>query len=523
MVTLTQDRALRSRLRILEAATGLFATQGFDATAVRDVAAQAGLSVGLVCRYFPTREHLALAIFERLADELARVAVELPRGTVAERFRALMTARLGQCEAHRRTLTALVGKALDPQSPLYTLGAATEGTRAKVHGALAVLVSCASDAPGQPADRARLAQLLYSVHLGVVLAALAQPSTAWAGALLEQVCRLLKWAKPSLPLLRRLLGDGWDGLLLDRPRLSAGGEAVSREILARLFRDNRVLPGVAPGLTDASEALHRPMIESFVRAKAPIELVLPAFPAKAPNPHKVLGPLPDLAEQRALERLSELLDSIEAVWKPGARLTLCSDGHVFADAVGVSDADVDRYRAALLALIDDERVSWFDLSTAFGDEAPALMRKHLMERHAPSEASLRARAASSSAFAAQVDGIHRFLFEDEVVLKPAQTRSQSKKLTRDRAWEVVRRSEAWGALVASVFPQALRLSIHPQPDPSTKIGVNLLGVADPWLTPWHAAAVVDKTGTRLMHRADAEALGAKLVLDGGRPSHLELP
>ena len=487
---------------------------------MRDVADAAALSVGLVCRYFPTREHLALAIYERLADELANVAVELPKGTVAERFNLLMTARLEQCEAHRRTLTALIGKALDPQSPLYSLGEATESTRAKVHGAIGVLVSCASDAPTQVVDRARLAQLLYSVHLGVVLSALAQPNSAWARALLEQICRVLKWAKPSLPILRRLLGAGWNGLLLDRPR---EGQAVGREILARLFRDNRVLPGVTTGLTPASEALHLPMIESFIRAGAPIELVLPAFPAKAPNPRKVLGALPDLAEQRALERLSELLDSIQAVWKPGARLTLCSDGHVFADAVGVSDADVDRYRDALLGLIDDERVSWFDLSTAFGDVTPAAMRKHLMERHAPTQEALRARAESSPAFAAQIDGIHRFLFEDEVVLRPEQTRSQSKKQTRGRAWEVVRRSEAWGALVASVFPQALRLSIHPQPDPSTKIGVNLLGVSDPWLTPWHAAAVVDKTGTRLMHRADAEALGAKLVLDGGRPSHLELP
>ena len=523
MTIRTQDRALRSRLRILEAATSLFATRGFDATAVRDVADEAALSVGLVCRYFPTREHLALAIYERLADELVRVAVELPGGTVAERFELLMAARLGQCDAHRRTLTALIGKALDPESPLYTLGTATEGTRAKVHGAIAVLVSCATDAPASPVDRARLAQLLYSVHLGVVLAALAQPTTDWARTLVGQVCRALKWAKPSLPILRRLIGDGWDGLLLDRPRLPAAGEAVSREILARLFRDNRVLPGVKPGLTAASEALHLPLVQSFVRAKAPLELVLPAFPAKAPNPRKVLGALPDLAEQRALERLSELLDSIEAVWEPGARLTLCSDGHVFADAVRVSDADVDRYRDALLELIDDDRISWFDLTTAFGEVTPAAMRKQLMERHAPSEASLRARAASSPSFAAQVDGIHRFLFEDEVVLEPAQTKSQSKKRTRDRAWDVVRRSEAWGALVASVFPQALRLSIHPQPDPSTKIGVNLLGVRDPWLTPWHAAAVVDKTGTRLMHRADAEALGAKLVLDGGRPSHLELP
>src|SRR3954470_1847424 len=124
MTIRTQDRALRSRLRILEAATELFAKRGFDATAVRDVAEEAELSVGLVCRYFPTREHLALAIFERLADELAQLAAELPKGTVAERFASLMNARFEQCEAHRRTLTALMGKALDPQSPLYALGEA---------------------------------------------------------------------------------------------------------------------------------------------------------------------------------------------------------------------------------------------------------------------------------------------------------------------------------------------------------------------------------------------------------------
>ena len=40
----SQDRALRSRLRILEAATALFAKRGFDATAVRDVAFEAELS-----------------------------------------------------------------------------------------------------------------------------------------------------------------------------------------------------------------------------------------------------------------------------------------------------------------------------------------------------------------------------------------------------------------------------------------------------------------------------------------------
>ena len=523
LVTRPQDRALRSRLRILEAVTTLFAAKGFEATSVKDVAEMAELSVGLVCRYFPTREHFALAIYERLANELAGIAVDLPAGTIAQRFKALMLARITQCEAHRGALTALMGRALDPQSPLYALGSATEGTRAKVHGALGVVIACARDAPSTDEQLSRQAQVLYMVHLGVVLATLALPDGTWARKLVEQASRVVSWTQ--LPFVRQFIASRLEALMLDRPRahLTKNDRRLSRDILSRLFADNRVLPGVPQGLTAAAEALHLPRIEAFVRAGAPIDLVLPAFPAKAPNPLKVLGTLPDLAEQRALERLSELLDDLGEIWPPGARLTICSDGHVFADAVGVADATVDAYREALLPLIDDPRISWFDLSTAFDHEQPATLRAMLMEKYAESEAALHARALLSRPLATQIDGIHRFLVEDEVVLHPELTKSQVKKQMRARAYEVVRRSEAWGSLITTVFPNALRLSIHPQPDPSTKIGINLLGVQDPWMTPWHGVAVVGRAGIMLMRRDEAEALGAVVVHEDGRPSYLELP
>jgi pyoverdine/dityrosine biosynthesis protein Dit1/AcrR family transcriptional regulator len=513
-----QDRALRSRLRLLESATTLFAEQGFDATSIKDVAREAGLSVGLVCRYFPTREHLALAIYDRLADDLMAASLELQTGTVAARFTELMRFRIEQCQAHRRPLTALLGPALDPESALYALGPTTEPTRAKVHGALGVVLAGATDAPKTQLELSRQAQLLYTIHLGLVLATLAQSDARKAHAAAEQ-------AGMALGLLQLpVVGEHVASLLLDRPRAHTHDDAATaREILERLFRDSRVLPGVAPGLSAASEALHRPRVEAAVRNQQPIELVLPAFPAKAPNLHKVLGSLPDLAELRAIERLSELLNEIAAVYKPGARLTICSDGHVFADAVGVKDVVVDQYRDALLSMVDDPRIRWFDLTTAFGEDVPAAdLRAHLMRKYATSESALKERATRSPAVAAQIDGIHRFLYDDEIVLHPEVSKSQSKKKTRPLAYEVVRRSEAWGALVADVFPQALRLSIHPQPDPSTKIGINLLGVRDPWLTPWHGVAVVGRDGTTLMHRHEAEALGAVIVEEAGRPSHMEL-
>ena len=116
------------------------------------------------------------------------------------------------------------------------------------------------------------------------------------------------------------------------------------------------------------------------------------------------------------------------------------------------------------------------------------------------------------------NGIHRFLFEDAVVLHPDRSRTANRKWTKGRAWEVIQRSDAWGALVSEVFPDAIRLSIHPQPEVSEKIGVHLVDTEDAWLTPWHAVAVLQKDGARVMKRAEAEGMGAE-----PHPDHMALP
>ena len=218
-----QDRARRSRLRIIEAAKALFAKTSFDATTIKDIAEAAELSVGLVCRYFPTREHIALALYERLAEELATLAVDLPTGSTAKRFEALMRARIAQCDAERRPLTALLGKALDPEATLYALGPSTEMTRAKVQSALRVVLACSSDPPASETELARQAQLLYTIQLGVVLATLARPDTELAVALVGQLGRALRVAR--LPLVRGLVHQQLAALMLDRPR----GQAAKDE------------------------------------------------------------------------------------------------------------------------------------------------------------------------------------------------------------------------------------------------------------------------------------------------------
>jgi hypothetical protein len=72
------------------------------------------------------------------------------------------------------------------------------------------------------------------------------------------------------------------------------------------------------------------VIYTHVKGGSAIPLCLPAFPFKSPNSvSKVLGKLPDRAEDLALAHLHGLCCAIQDTYSPGARLTIISDGLVY--------------------------------------------------------------------------------------------------------------------------------------------------------------------------------------------------
>lgn len=73
-----------SRERICEAALLGFAESGVAATSIRDVAAAAGVSPGLVQHHFPTKEKLREAVHEYVVLRAAETFAELPGGSSAE-------------------------------------------------------------------------------------------------------------------------------------------------------------------------------------------------------------------------------------------------------------------------------------------------------------------------------------------------------------------------------------------------------------------------------------------------------
>ena len=162
-------KARRTRERILEAALRLIAEKGYEATTMRDVAREAGASLGLAYRYFASKEEFALALYLRLAEESEEWARDgLVGGTIAERFERAMVAKLDQVSSHRGPLAALLSRSLDPSSPISALGEGTAEVRERMGGVFLEVVRGASDAPKEKQAR-ELGNVLYALHLAILL------------------------------------------------------------------------------------------------------------------------------------------------------------------------------------------------------------------------------------------------------------------------------------------------------------------------------------------------------------------
>jgi pyoverdine/dityrosine biosynthesis protein Dit1 len=233
-----------------------------------------------------------------------------------------------------------------------------------------------------------------------------------------------------------------------------------------------------------------------------------------------------MAEDLALRFLDGVCDEIKEIYSPGARITICSDGRVFSDLVGVPDEAVTEYGRQIEALLEQigaRSLDTFSMEDLYELDDHTAMRQHLCTHYADSLEAIERRADNYEHHRALFNGIQRFLFEDRMAIESGKSRTRVRNECKERAYLVIQRSDAWGKLIDDCFPTALRLSIHPQSPHSNKIGI-LLGETDEiWLTPWHGVAVKQgRGGFKLMRRYEAEALGASVVHRAGRPSYYQL-
>ncbi|MGY2063794.1 L-tyrosine/L-tryptophan isonitrile synthase family protein, partial [Nocardia gipuzkoensis] len=168
--------------------------------------------------------------------------------------------------------------------------------------------------------------------------------------------------------------------------------------------------------------------------------------------------------------------------------------HVFSDALGIPDPNVDEYADELRRMIRSTgggSIGLYGLRDAMPDMTWDERRRRLLDEFATSIDSIRESVKTDPQMRRMFNGIHRFMVEDNAVLMPELSATQRRNRSKETAYEVVQRSQSWSRLIVGVFPDAVRLSIHPQSHHSDKIGFHLLRTPDNWLTPWHGGVLDD--------------------------------
>src|SRR6266545_1094974 len=100
-----QGAAAQERLYAI--ALRMIAERGYEATTLREIAKEASVSVGLLYRYFPSKQAIVIALYDELSSDYARQATDLPPGKWRDRFVFALKTSLEVLEPHRVALRAL--------------------------------------------------------------------------------------------------------------------------------------------------------------------------------------------------------------------------------------------------------------------------------------------------------------------------------------------------------------------------------------------------------------------------------
>ncbi|KAI1077747.1 Pyoverdine/dityrosine biosynthesis protein-domain-containing protein [Whalleya microplaca] len=279
-------------------------------------------------------------------------------------------------------------------------------------------------------------------------------------------------------------------------------------------------------------------IHSKVVCGETILMCLPAFPFKSPNTKtKVLGQLPDKAEEVALIHLNGLCTEIGKVYAPGAKLMIISDGLVYNDLLGVPDKDVWAYGEALRALRTREdfgHIEFCRLKDLVVIDVPDELdeiryvanatnfRHALLKQFSRPEYNVSSRISEDEDTCLTYRGYIKFLETDLQNVYPigeGRSKKKYKKGVEYIAKQMLMRGDAFARAVRESFPDRLRLSIHPSTG-ETKLSVNLLPTNTVFTTPWHCTIAFRSDGTATTgHRSEFEGDDDfELVYEHDKPS-----
>lgn len=217
------DKGIARETALYNTALSLFAQHGYERTTLRQIARAAGVSPGLMYRYFDSKQSVVLRFYTELSLAYAARVGTVPQSW-SEGVAQAIEESLAVLAPHRCLLQSMMGVLVSPSAGgLFSED--TQIARLRVMGAFEQAVMTATDAPRADLQRP-LARLCYLGHLAVILFWLLDRSEKrhaterLVGGIRQHLGRAV-WLL-RMPGARRVLDslDGvvWSGLLGDRPR-----------------------------------------------------------------------------------------------------------------------------------------------------------------------------------------------------------------------------------------------------------------------------------------------------------------
>ncbi len=160
----------QTRARILENALEMFRERGYDATTMRAIADEAGVSLGNAYYYFASKDHLIHAYYERSHEDhlvacnpFLDVEQDLERRLVG-----VLKAKIETSRPYHRFAGQLFRTAADPKSPLSPFSDESQPLRRESTELMARVVKESSTrVAGKLANE--LPELLWTYQMGIIL------------------------------------------------------------------------------------------------------------------------------------------------------------------------------------------------------------------------------------------------------------------------------------------------------------------------------------------------------------------
>jgi AcrR family transcriptional regulator len=215
-----------TRDRIHAAALSLFRKKGFEATTMRDIATAAQVALGAAYYYFPSKEAIVLAYYERThAKSTAQVeAVFAETDDIRARLGATFHAKLDVLAKDRKLLTGLFRSVADPNAEAAIFGERTRAVRDDSIQLFDRAIAPSRElASLDEAARRVLVLALWSLHMGVLLYFIhdASPKQHKTRALVDRSLDLVVGLLPLAPQLAPVFGSAIGSILADAGLLGA--------------------------------------------------------------------------------------------------------------------------------------------------------------------------------------------------------------------------------------------------------------------------------------------------------------